>query len=258
MTTVPTFTSPAAANLAPHLNSPEAVIASREELLHDLLSPADYAHVKETGLDKLFQLDPETGRDALRHIFKGELIGERRTPSGHHHRDQTEKANPLTSIDEVVDRAGNPIPRPLMEPYRAFVTVDGQEKARNLFNKATGKMESVRGMNSMWPDEYDPYMIMNTIKRVVENSDEKQDVIQKKGDKWYYNLIGKVPLIDGTSEMAVKVHLDFDTMTVITAYPLPNQTDNLNLTPEQADHHARYGHVVGELAVGAQQGVNHE
>ena len=57
--------------------------------------------------------------------------------------------------------------------------------------------------------------------------------------------------------MAVRVILDYETVSVVTAYPLMKQSDTMKLTEEQVTHHATYGlaSAAGRTAVGAGKGT---
>ncbi len=252
-------------NIVPTLPTPEVGLSDREVLLQTVLSPADYQFVKDTKLDELFAYDKETGKDGLRHILAGEVIGEQRIPKGFHHRGsgaevsvpEPKTGEPSTQVVEIVDNEGKTANRPLMEPYLAKIKVDGQDKMASVYNRSTGERNLVPGHSTMFPDEYDALMIMRTVSKAIENADPALDNVRKQNGKWYYTLTGKVPLIDGKSEMAVKVVLNED-FKVTTAYPSMAHSERMNLTPEQATHHATYGlaTATGSLALGS-KGVNH-
>lgn len=243
-------------------------MGEREALLRTALSPLDYEEVKATKLDELFHIDTETGADGLRHILTGELSGATRMPSGYHSREGSkhslpdENGEPLTRVEKIVDENGNTIERPLWEPYRAEILVDGQKKMALKFNKKTGQREVTSASHSMFPDEYSAFMVMRTVKLARENADPALDTFQKtRSGGWYYVTTGNVPMIDGKTNMTVKVITDFDTMKVITAYPVMKTSERMNLTSEdEVMHHATYGiaPATGKVALRAPEGVTHE
>jgi hypothetical protein len=236
------------------------VMSDREVLLQMLLDPADYAYVKEHKLDELFLDDKETGQDGLRHILVGELSGDARIPKGFHHRPSADKlsleddeGNLLTRVEQVIDNKGNPTERPPMAPYMAHVAVDGKEK-EVLRRVSKEESEITRSINSMFPDEYDALMVMRSIDQAMKNSDPAKDrIVTLRNGRTYYNLTGTVPMIDGKSEMAINVSVDYDTLKVVTAFPALKLSDTMQLTEKEVAHHTTYGlaSAAGNVAVKA-------
>ncbi|HEX8762718.1 MAG TPA: hypothetical protein VF733_03070 [Candidatus Saccharimonadales bacterium] len=227
----------------------------REKVVRFLLGDLDYEYASSSGLLDVFHYDPDTGQDGLMHILGGELRMSKKgmqISAGFHHEPSGELMWPgiirgdgsvvsSTRVERVTS-GGQVSARKLMEPYAGEVVINGLEKFTLRRNPNTKQPELMRAVNTMFPKEYDPLSVLQAIRIARENRDTENEVLQISGKIppaiW---TKGKAPMIDGMSQMAIKMILDFETERVVTAMPLPEESDVMDLDEAQLWKHLTYG-----------------
>ena len=94
----------------------------------------------------------------------------------------------------------------------------------------------------MFPDEYDPLMVMQAVRTAYENRDPSTDVLSQDA-QGNPSLIatGNAIMIDGKTLMPIRMSLDPPTGKVMSAMPLIKNKAMMGLTPETAEDALTYG-----------------
>ncbi len=204
-----------------------AAVAARMAVLSDLM-PLDVDDAaKEGGILDSFVFDPETGEDGALHILTGNTKTTRRgavITGGFHHAPSAWAAWP-----NVADEHGNVAPstrttkeygwRPF-EPYNAEVMLNGSEKKVLVRDNVTGQARVVESSSSMFPKEYDAYMVLKGVHEAAKGRNRQHDRVEYSGGRAVISNTGKMRLVDGSKRMNVQLVLDKATGKIITAYPL--------------------------------------
>lgn len=228
---------------------------AREGVLRDLL-PTDFDYAQEAGLIDRFYYDANTGEDGLLHTLAGNL----RTAAdgsfvaeGFHHEPSAEivwpsvmaasgESQPVTRVDRKhLEDADSETRREFkefpLEPYRAQVAIDGLAKYAIHRNKETGEAKLARAKNSMFPKEYDALAVMQAIRIAQDTRDPSQDIPSKNVEgRDVLVADGSAPLMDGTSQMPIRMILDAETGKVMSAIPKTKRKPGImKLTDKQAE-----------------------
>ncbi|HSW99344.1 MAG TPA: hypothetical protein VLF71_05940 [Candidatus Saccharimonadales bacterium] len=251
-----------AANIAPVLEQqpaalPSAEIAAaievREGRLRDLLG-VDYDYARSSGLIDLFDYHPETGEDGLIHILAGDLDtgdGAVAIPGGYHHEEsgrlwgtvtgENGEERPATRVDRGHMESGNSAHRKKFrehpaEPYIARVAIGDRPK---MALSPDGGV--VPTNNAMYPKEYDPLAVMQAVRMAYEGADiaNGRPSVDDHG-RPVIIADGQATLIDGASEMTVRLIINAENKRVETAFPLTNGKAIMGLSEADMMAHATY------------------
>lgn len=120
------------------------------------------------------------------------------------------------------------------EPFGARVVIDGILKTKY---KPSEDGTHLPITNSMYPSEYDPTAVVQTVAIAYKNIDPEQDIVSvtPNGTKIILNDSGWVPMLDGSSRMRVYMMLDSQTRKVMSAYPETVRKGYMNLSDTEAD-----------------------
>jgi|GEM_PF-1249317 len=230
----------------------EQNIANREATIKDLLG-MDYDYAKEGGLVDMFYYDPATGEDGFMHTFGGNL---RTTPgglveaAGFHHEPSGEvmwpqTLNPNTGevqaptralrehLESLNNKGKEPYREHSLEPYRTQVAVGGLTKYAQL--KKGDEVVMAPARNSMFPKEYDVLPVLQSIRTAMQ--DPERTVQSATNDEGIPVTVvqGNAKLMDGKTDMPVRMVLDAEHGKIRTAIPIvKNRPGYMKLTPEQA------------------------
>lgn len=209
---------------------------NRDRALQELLG-VDYEYAHEAGLINDYYYNPDTGEDGLMHILGGEnFIDESgvRVPRGFHHEPSgravwvyDSKGNEVEKADTYVDRAhleskNSKQKRDFIElpysPYQGRVVIDGLKKMTWSKDRKSGETVLVETNNGMFPKEYDALAVMQAVRIARDSRDKSKDKVDL--DNRVIVAISQAPMLDGESQMAIKLVLDLDTGKVVSAYPI--------------------------------------
>lgn len=228
---------------------PVDVYVERERALKDLLDPhapgetlmhfPNYEYAVDSGLVDIFDFDPETGEDALRHLLEGDVIEHQngaREVSGFHHEPSARRQQ--TYVDREILEDKNPrYRRDFREypfsPYNAHVVVDGYRKS-SLRRNEDGSLKEVTEKSSMFPKEYDALAVMQAIRIARDTRNMSND---KEGAGGVIVTEGMTPLLDGQNTMRLRLILDKDTQKIISAFPMARRSEQVQFTPEEVHTH---------------------
>lgn len=192
-----------------------------EVVLRDLLGP-DYDFAQQSGLTDIFYLNPVTGQDGILHTLAGDIMtGEDGSfaPGGFHHEPSSRDKYTFVDRDHLEGRSKKSA-REFKElpyhPYAANVVLEGFRKTKRTVNGETGESKVFPAKNGMYPKEYDALAVMQTIAQAVNNRDTQHDYLSGS------MLIteGNATMLDGESQMRLKICLDAETGKVVSAYPI--------------------------------------
>jgi len=226
--------------------------AHRESVVKDLLG-MDYDYAKESGLVDMFYYDPVTGEDGFMHTFGGNL---RNTPNGmveplgYHHEPsgeaiwpktihpETGETQPTTRVHRehlasLNNRERARFKEHPLEPYRAQVVIGGLTKYAPF--RENGETTYAPARSSMFPKEYDALPVMQSIRAAM--SDPERTVEPSVNDEGVPVTVvqGNAKLLDGKTDMPVRMVLDAQNGKIRTAIPIiKNRPGYMKLTPEQA------------------------
>jgi hypothetical protein len=206
----------------------QAAVA-HEAALRELM-PLDYDDAVQNGIVDAFYFNPETGQDGLVHVLAGDNKTNRAgvviKNAGFHHAPSGEEAWPW-----VLDANGEAIPstrttheykRREFEPYEANIVIGGLIKETQRFNHRTGQNERTSSPNSMFPKEYDAFMVAKGVAEAARSRNKANDRVlpNLSHGRQVVEATTKMRLIDGSRRMKVSLLLDRETGKIITAYPL--------------------------------------
>lgn len=241
--------------VVPEAISPEVIaqnIANREEVVKDLLG-MDYDYAKEAGLVDMFYYNPITGEDGLAHTLGGNLRTNTEgmtEAAGFHHEPSGESMWPATinaetqevqfptralrqHLESLNNKGKEPYREYPLEPYRAQVAIGGYTKYAQL--KKGDQVVMAPARNSMFPKEYDVLPVLQSIRTAM--NDPERTVQSTVNDEGIPVTVvqGNAKLMDGKTEMPVRMVLDTETGKIRTAIPIvKNRPGYMKLTPEQA------------------------
>lgn len=215
----------------------------RELVLRRLLG-VDYEEAVESLIGR-FWYDPETGEDAIVHILSGNIrvVNGVPFPGGFHHVPSAELMWPFVKDEEsgevvcttrVVDTNGRENLYPA-EPFFAQVVIGGTKKMLTKRPKKSGGVTRVvPAENTIFPMAYDAYAVLKAIVIALDNRDCSRDelrVVRHHSGEEQARAVywGRVPMIDGESEMTIKIVTDLLSDKIITAMPIPSETKSLLL-----------------------------
>jgi len=226
----------------------------RDAVIRELL-PYDYDFAKEKGLIDMFYYDPNTGEDGLMHTLGGNL---RTAPTGafvaegFHHEPSAEAVWPtvttkngaqlVTRVDRSHLETANSQERAKyrefpLEPYQGQVVINGLRKMAAHRDEVTGETKLVPAKNTMFPSEYDALVVMQSVKSAYETRDRTKEIRSKNVDgKDVIVAQGNATLLDGKSQMPIRLILDAETEKVMSAIPVTKRKPGImKLTKEAAD-----------------------
>jgi hypothetical protein len=227
----------------------------REALLQQMLG-TDYDYAKQSGLIDVFDYDPATNQDGLLHILTGDMeetAGGVPIPSGFHHEPSAQAGGSVVSGEvpsAQVDRShledANSEHRKKYrerpaEPYLAQVAIGGQPKMEFVKN-AEGTMQAVRAKSAMYPQEYDALAVMQSVRQARDTSEglNGRVSVNARGETVIITN-GTAKMIDGVTDMPIRLVLNPKNMRVKSAYPIvKGKTGLMNLTEDQMMAHATY------------------
>jgi hypothetical protein len=239
------------------LLAPEST-PERDAALQQLLG-VDYDYAKQSGLIDVFDYDPATNEDGLLHMLVGDMeetVGGVPIPSGFHHEPSAETSGAVatspgeTQLATRVDRdhleGGNSEHRKKYrerpaEPYLAQVAIGNQPKMEFVKDKE-GAMQAVRAKTAMYPKEYDALAVMQTVRQARDTSEglNGRVSVNARGETVIVTD-GTAKMIDGVTDMPIRLVLNPKNMRVKAAYPIiKGKTGIMNLTEEQMMAHATY------------------
>lgn len=226
---------------------------TREDALKRLLW-VDYESAVQDGLIDMFYYDPDTGEDALLHTLTGDV---KYAPDnepysrGFHHEPSAallgrtivseHGVHPATFVDRShvgLGKSGrkNRYREYPLEPYAGQVVVGGLKK-RALGKDEDGSPAWLPARNSMYPKEYDAYMILKMIRQAYDSRDQGAEkvTVNNHGEK-IIDTTGVTLLMDGESQLPIRMILDADSGKIKTAHPIiATKPGTMRLTQEQAD-----------------------
>lgn len=186
-------------------NQNEQILADqRDTAAHQLLG-LDYEYAVENGLIDMFYLDAKTGDDGFRHVLGGVETydsNEGVIPMGFHH--EPSSSNPSqTFVDRDHLAGANSQKRKeyreyRFEPYLAQTVIGNYEK---------------KSKSTMFPKEYDALATLFAIKQA---RDSFEQINEKDG---FMVGIGHATMLDGRSQMDIRMVLESASGKVVTAYP---------------------------------------
>ncbi len=226
--------------------------ANREANVKELLG-MDYDYARESGLVDMFYYDPVTGEDGLTHTLGGNLrtkangmvepLGFHHEPSGEmmwpHTTDSvTGEAQPSTRVqrghlESLNNKERARFKEHPLEPYRAQVAIGGLTKYAPY--RENGETVYAPARSSMFPKEYDVLPVLQSIRTAM--NDPERTVEPSVNDEGTPVTVvqGNAKLIDGKTDMPVRMVLDAETGKIRTAIPMiKNRPGYMKLTPEQA------------------------
>lgn len=210
-----------------------------DTVARDLLGP-DYDFAVQSGLTDMFYLDPSRNEDGLLHTLTGDVLtGEGGTilPGGFHHEPSSRDGQTFVERDHLEGRNAKSM-REYREdpfsPYSAHVVVEGFRKTKTTTNAETGESTVHPAKNGMYPKEYDALAVMQTVRNALANRDTSRDYIA--GDTIITE--GYAPMLDGQSQMRLRMCLDQETGKVISAYPMVARgSDKMKLDEDAIARH---------------------
>ncbi len=248
MTETALITQPDVA-LLPMPEQAEVVYKQREAALKDLLDPAaegedvrhfpNYEYAKDSGLFDHFYFNPVTGRDGIRHTLEGDMrVAENGSVqvAGFHHEPSSRRADTFVDYEEVAKKKARTLRnyrRYPFEPYRTNVVIHGY--AKSILEKSEdGTSHVVSAKSSMFPAEYDALAVLQAARIAKETRNTSQDA---PGDKSTIVTEGFAPMLDGKSQMQIRLILDADTEQILTAFPMTRREAEMELSPESINQH---------------------
>ncbi len=209
---------------------------NREAALRRLLG-TDYEFAHQQGLTDIFTLDPEKGQDGLMHVLTGHKAFDAAgmtTVEGFHHEPSSLHVHTRALTDHL-EGANNAYRRQYrqfpFEPYNAQVAIEGYEKRRA--EQTDSGAESKRVANSMFPKEYDTLAVLQAIKQAYGNR-EPDGLVAENG-----NIVttGTAKMLDGTTDMKIRLILDSESGKIITAMPISKTGSVLKLSQTAIRQH---------------------
>ncbi len=199
---------------------------TREEFLQRFIEPWDQEDLQRRQDLDMFMVDPETGYDALLHIFCGEttIINDYRTVSGFHLASTAPDASTRTIFldrNKLTPTSASRLERHDFEPYKAPVEIQGVAKRNANGLKIRNNVRIAT--NPMFGRAYDAYSIIRTLTDAVRNRDRSEDVESekasvRKGNEAIY-FVYDMPILGSEETAPVKIVLDKRTEQIITAAP---------------------------------------
>ncbi len=233
---------------------PNYGVPDREAMLRDLLS-VDYDQAVQEGLIDMFQVDAATGNDGLLHTLTGGVVTTTHggiVPEGFHHEPSAKAvwphvtngsgSKPVTYVDRSHLESANSSERAKyrefpFEPYQGQVVIGGLKKYSVHKNAETGEAKLAPAKNTMFPKEYDEYMVLRSVKEAYDNRDRENEFTSKDVDG--HDVIvaqGDSIMMDGKSKMPIRLVLDAQTGKIRTAIPITKRKPGImKLTSEQAE-----------------------
>jgi hypothetical protein len=203
----------------------------------------------------MFYYNPETGDDGLIHTLAGNVVkgeGGATLVEGFHHAPSGELVGPVMAKEDagelLTTMVDTEYPATLrskkreafkhypLEPSRSKVAIAGLVKQAIREDPETGEKSLSPAKNSMFPDEYDPLAVMQSIRQAKD--DPNRTEVMAKDDRGGDVIVaeGNATLMDGKTFMPIRMTLDPATHKVKTAIPLIKQRPGfMKLTPEQAE-----------------------
>lgn len=199
-------------------------VAYREGVLADMLG-TDYEFALSSGLLDWFDIDENTGEDALEHILGGSVRtseGGGLMPGGFHH--EPSAIDNKTYVDRGHIAGSNSQHRKnyrenRYEPYNALSVIRGYRKVEK---------------STMFPKEYDALTVMQTIVRAVDGRDTSKDIIADDGR---ICTVVKAALVDGQSKMDLRVVINPGNEKIVAAYPIKVKRNVLGLGHRAISYH---------------------
>jgi hypothetical protein len=237
----------------PLLGQEHSLDAARETALRNLL-PYDYDDAKQSGLIDLFYHDEHT--DGLLHTLAGGMrtgeSGDGFVSEGYHHEPSGEQhwphvktgddSMPATYVDRSHLESANSNERAKyrefpLEPYQAQVVINGVKKAAIHRHEQTGELSRVAAKNTMFPKEYDAYMVLRAIQDAYNNHDPAAEVLSEDATGAPVLVFtGQAPLLDGKSSMPIRIVADAESRKIKTAIPIAKRRPGImKLSDEQAN-----------------------
>ena len=223
--------------------------SDRDEALRRLLG-TDYEHAKKIGLIDMFHYDETTGEDGLMHTLSGDLMtgsDGAQIPGGFHHEPSARilhEANHredgvLQSTRVVREHAADLSPKTRAdfqefpyEPYKAHVVIDNMAKLTS-FNTDDGSTAFIEAKNSMYPKEYDPMAVLQGI-RIARDHIDPASIRETGQDS--IRADGYVPMLDGRTEMRIRLVMDKQSGKILSAYP-NSRAGSMKLSESEVAHH---------------------
>lgn len=225
--------------------------AERDEKLRRLLG-VDYDYAIESGLLDIFARDSETGDDGALHILTGiskETPNGGEVVEGFHHAPSAELVTNEGEIQKtyvtgpvmgsVTAKKRNQYVRYPFGPHNKHVVINGKPK---LSIDSNGEEGLSFARNGMYPDEYDPMAVLQTVKYAYDSRDPEADIrSERQGEVRFVNE-STAPLIDGLNDdgtpktpLRIRLVMDED-HKIISAIPI-SRPNILKLTKGEIDEH---------------------
>ncbi len=208
---------------------------SYDEFLHRVLG-VDYEYAKDSGLLDIFYHDPETGEEALEHILIGtEIVHESgaREVAGFHHELSSIRSDTYVDHEKMQAVRSNKrseFKRLPYNPYNVIPVVRGFEKSVVTTDKTTSEKKIQRSKSSMFPREYDALAVMQAVRIARETRDASNDTQSESG---YIIADGLAPMLDGQSNMTIRLVMEPATHKIVTAFPLHHKQKVVSMSPEE-------------------------
>ncbi|MET1033002.1 MAG: hypothetical protein ABWX94_00720 [Candidatus Saccharimonadales bacterium] len=233
----------------------QPIPTTREEKLHDLM-PYDYEFAEEKGLIDMFVYDPDTGEDGLIHTLAGDVrtgANDEQMVEGFHHEPSGGIVEPYSTVDREHLEGLNSKKRVAfkefpLEPYNAKVAIHGLRKHVIREDPVTGEVTKGEAKNSMYPKDYDPLAVLQSIRIAKESRDvsQDQDSMDDRG-RHVKVAIGQAPLMDGQSSMNIRLVMDTNPdpqqRKIYTAIPIVPQRPGVMRLDQQGADNLIYGNL---------------
>ncbi|HMS23292.1 MAG TPA: hypothetical protein PKB09_00610 [Candidatus Saccharibacteria bacterium] len=228
-----------------------SVSVERDENLRRLLG-MDYNYALDSGLLDIFARDSDTGDDGALHILTGiskETPNGGEVVEGFHHAPSAELVTNKGEMQKtyvsgpvmgsIAAKRRNEYVRYPFGPHNKHVVIEGRPK---LSADDDGSQGLKFARNSMYPDEYDPLAVLETVKYAYDSRDPEEDIrSERQGEVRFVNE-STAPLIDGLNDdgtpktpLRIRLVMDED-HKIISAIPV-SRPNILKLTKEEIDEH---------------------
>lgn len=200
------------------------MLPEREAALRSLLG-VDFEFASDSGLFDMFYYNPDTGEDSITHILSGDVSEDKDhglLPGGFHHEPSAPDSQTYVDrrhLETKPSRSTREFREWPFNVYAAHVVIGGFRKVHVTNNPETGEREVHGANNGMFPKEYDPLAVLQTIRIASENQDHSKD--REAG-----NLIiseGRAPLLHESGYMAVRICSDKESGKVVSAFPVTSK-----------------------------------
>jgi hypothetical protein len=120
------------------------------------------------------------------------------------------------------------------EPYQAVVALSGIPQAIAERRNDAGESTALPKNSSMFPAEYDGLGVLRMVVQAKNTRDVTTDQHAGTGRLLAH---GYVPLLDGKTQMKIRMYIDEKTGKIINAHPLVKPENEMNLSDADVAHY---------------------